>query len=180
MRFCLQLVKLKHISHEEFKRLNWLPVTHRFKQFVNAIVFKYFNKQCPNYLNEVFDVAIENNFQLRGSFQKLKCPFRKTNTGQLTWSYTGPTFWNKTPDTLKHTKNINSLKHNLKTYFLNELKNCNNSLNLFWFPPIKNLQFHLCILILKVLLPTDHNVNTSFYKHVFCHAAKNRSVFHLC
>ena len=61
---------------------------------------------CPNYLNEVFDVAIENNFQLRGSFQKLKCPFRKTNTGQLALSYIGPTFWNKTPDTLKRTKNL--------------------------------------------------------------------------
>ena len=127
IRFCLQLDKLKHISHEEFERLNWLPVTYRFKQCVNTIVFKYFNEQCPNYLNEVFDVAVENNFQLRGSFQKLKCPFRKTNTGQLALSYIGPTFWNKTPDTLKRTKNLNNFKHNLKKYFLNELKNCNNS-----------------------------------------------------
>ena len=81
MCFCLQLDKLKHISYEEFERLNWLPVTYRFKQCVNAIVFKYFIEQCPNYLNEVFDVAVENNFQLRGSFQKLKYPFHKTNTG---------------------------------------------------------------------------------------------------
>ena len=93
-----------------------------FKQFVNAIVFKYFNEQCPNYLNEVFDVAIENNFQLRASFQKLKCPFRKTNTGQLALSCISPTFWNKTPGTLKSTKNLNTVKRNLKKYFLNELK----------------------------------------------------------
>ena len=83
MRFCLQLDNLNHISHEEFDCLNWLPVTYRFKQCVNAIAFKYFNEQYPNYLNEVFDVAIENNLQLRGSFQKLKCPFRKTNASQL-------------------------------------------------------------------------------------------------
>ena len=75
MRLCLQLDKLKHISHGEFELLNWLPVTYRFKQCVNAIVSKYFNEQCPNYLNKVFDVAINNNFQLRVSFQKLKCPF---------------------------------------------------------------------------------------------------------
>ena len=31
MRFCLQLDKLKHIAHEEIERLNWLPVTYRFK-----------------------------------------------------------------------------------------------------------------------------------------------------
>ena len=82
MSFCFHLDKLKHIFHEEFERLNWLPVTYRFKKCVNSIVFKYFNEQCPNYLNEVFDVAIESNFQVRSSFQKLKCPFRKTNNGQ--------------------------------------------------------------------------------------------------
>ena len=67
-------------------------MTYGLKQCVDTIVFKHFNEQCPNYLNEVFDVAMENNFQLRGSFQKLKCPFRKTNTGQLALSYIGPFF----------------------------------------------------------------------------------------
>ena len=56
MRFCLKLDQLKHISHEEFERLNWLPVTYRFKQCVNAIAFKYFNEQYPNYLNKVFSI----------------------------------------------------------------------------------------------------------------------------
>ena len=85
-------------------------MTYRFKQYVNTFAFKYLNEQCPDYLNEVFNVAVENNFQLRGSFQKLKCPFRKTNTGQLALSYIGPTFWNKTPGTLKRTKNLNTFK----------------------------------------------------------------------
>ena len=127
MLFCLQLDKLKHISHEEFKRLNWLPVTYRFKQCVISIAFNYFNEQCPHYLNEVFDVATESNFQLRNSFQKLKCPFRKTNNGQYALSYIGPNFWNKTPDTLKRGNNHNSFKHNLKKYILKDLKNSNNS-----------------------------------------------------
>ena len=91
------------------------------------------NEQCPNYLNEVFDVTVENNYQLRGSFQKLKCPFRKTNTDQLALSYIDPTFWNKTPDTLKHTKNLNTFKHNLKKYFLNELMNLKIVTTLFIF-----------------------------------------------
>ena len=105
MRFCLQLDKLKIISHEEFERLNWLPVTYRFKQCVNSMVFKYFNELWPNYLNEVFDVATESNFQLRSSFQKLKCPFH----------------------TLKRSNNLNTFKHNFKKYYLKELKNSNNS-----------------------------------------------------
>ena len=89
MRFCLRLDKLKHISHEGFERLNWLPVTYRFKQCIISIVFKYFNGRLPNYLNEVFDVTTESNFQLRNSFQKLKCPFRKANNGQHALSYIG-------------------------------------------------------------------------------------------
>ena len=99
MGFCLQLHKLKHISHEEFEHLNWLPVTYRFKECVNSMFFKYFSEQCPNYLNEVFDVVTESKFQLRSSFQKLKCLFQKTNNGQNALSYIGPTFWNQTPHT---------------------------------------------------------------------------------
>ena len=36
MCFFWQLDKLKHISHEEFERLNWLPATYRFKQCANT------------------------------------------------------------------------------------------------------------------------------------------------
>ena len=123
----MRLDKLKHISHEEFECFNCLPVICRFKQCVNSIVFKYFNEQCTNYLNELFDVATESNFQLRSSFQKLKCSFRKTNNGQYALSYIGPTFWNQTPHTLKRSNNLNTFKHNCKKYFLKELKTSNNS-----------------------------------------------------
>ena len=126
MHFSLQLDKLKHISHEAFEHLNWLPVTYRLKQCVNSMVLKYFNKQCPNCLNEVFDVATEGTFQLRSSFQKLKCPFRRTNNGQYPLSYIGPFFWNLTPHTLKRSNNLNTFKHHFKKYCLKELKNFNN------------------------------------------------------
>ena len=59
IRFCLQVDKLKHISHEEFELLNWSPLTYIFEQCISSICFKYFNEQCPNYTNEVFDVAIK-------------------------------------------------------------------------------------------------------------------------
>ena len=94
-------------------------MAYRFKQCVNSIAFKYFNEQCPNYLSKLFNVTTESNIQLRGSFQKLRCPFSKTNNGQFALSYIGPTFWNKIPETLKCTNNLNTFKYN----FLNELKN---------------------------------------------------------
>ena len=101
-------------------------MTERFNQCINSIVFKYVDSQCPNYLNEVFPIAPENNIQTRGSFLKLKCLFRKTNAGQMALSYIGPTILNKIPDTLKRTKNLNTFKHNLKEHYLKELKNSNS------------------------------------------------------
>ena len=61
IRYCLQLDKMTHISKNEFETLNWLPVKDRFNQSINSIVFKYFTKQCPSYLNEVFELACPNN-----------------------------------------------------------------------------------------------------------------------
>ena len=92
-------------------------MSYRFKQCVNSIAFKYFSEQYPNYLNEVFNVATERNYQLRGSFQKLICQFCKTNTGQLALSYIDQTLWNTTLDS----------QDNLKSFFLSELKDSNNS-----------------------------------------------------
>ena len=70
IRFCLQLDKITHISHKEFRILNWSPMTERFDQCMNSIALKYVNDQCRNY-------------QTRRYFLNLKCTFRKTNTGQI-------------------------------------------------------------------------------------------------
>ena len=52
------------------------------------------------------DTSTESNFQLRESFQRSKCPLRKTNTGQLAFPYIAPIFWNKISDILKRTNNL--------------------------------------------------------------------------
>ena len=83
VRFCLQLDNMTYISHKEFETLSWLPVTEIFNQCTNSVVFKYVDNQCPNYLNEVFQTALENNIQTRGSFLKLTCLFHKTNASHV-------------------------------------------------------------------------------------------------
>ena len=40
----------------------------------------------------------------RNSFAKLKHPFHKTNTGQNTFLYIGPSLWNNLPKTTKKNK----------------------------------------------------------------------------
>ena len=120
--YCLQLYKMTHISKNEFETLKWLPVKDRFNQSINSIVSKYFTKQCPNYLNKVFELASPNNLRTRNRYLKLICTFRKTNMGQNALSFIGPSIWNKTPEVLKKTNNINTFKHNLKKHYLTQLK----------------------------------------------------------
>ena len=54
---------MTHISHNEVETLKWLSFTERFNQCINSIVFKYVNDQYPKYVNEVFQIALENNIQ---------------------------------------------------------------------------------------------------------------------
>ena len=82
---------MTHISHKEFATLNCLPVIERFNQCIDSIVLEYVNGQYLNYLNDVFQAAPENNIQTKGSFQKLKCPFRKTNCLALVQPYRAKT-----------------------------------------------------------------------------------------
>ena len=90
IHFYLQLDKITHISHEEFGTLNWLPVTERFNLWINSIVFKYVDDECPNYLNEVSQIAPEYRIQTRGSFLKFKMPLpqnhHRSNGIVLHWS----------------------------------------------------------------------------------------------
>ena len=118
IRYCLQLDKMTRISKNEFETLNWLPVKDRFNRSINSIVFKYFTKQCPSYLNEVFELACSN--RTRNSYLKLICRFKKV-TWDKTLSFIGLSIWNKTPEVLKKTNSINTFKNDLKKYYLSRL-----------------------------------------------------------
>ena len=93
------------------------------------MAFKYFDTQCPYYLymtmNEVFIKAPESSSSLRNSYQKLQQPFRKTNTGQNALSFVGLALWNKVPEKIKRTMNLNTFKHNLKKHYLKKLGKVN-------------------------------------------------------
>ena len=82
--------QLNKITKDEFESPNWLPVTDRFNQSINSIVFKYFIDQRPSYLNEVFESACLNNLRIKNSYLKLICPFRKTNIEQNALPINGP------------------------------------------------------------------------------------------
>ena len=122
IRYCLQLDKMTHISKNEFETLNWLPVKDRFNQSINLIVFKYFTKQCPSYLNQVFELASPTNLRTKNRYLRLICPFRKAIMVQNALSFIGPWIWNKTPEVLQKTYSVNIFKHNLEKRYLTQLK----------------------------------------------------------
>ena len=87
--FCLRLDKMQHMSLTEFRSMNWLPTKERFQQCICAITFNFVKKNCPFYLNEIFEFAFHCRIDTKNSFAKLKHPFHKTNTGQKILLYIG-------------------------------------------------------------------------------------------
>ena len=78
---------MPHISEEDFKTINWLPVHQRVRQSLNVTVFKYVNNACPYYIEEVFEYASQGRISSRNNHAKLKDPFCKTNMGQKSLIY---------------------------------------------------------------------------------------------
>ena len=76
-------------------------------------------------MNEVFGPTENMRINTRNSFLKLNHPFRKTSTGQKGLSYIGPAIWNSIPEIVKKTRNMNTFKHKMKHYYLNDLSNPN-------------------------------------------------------
>ena len=72
---------MSHISQNEFKKLNWLPISERINQYDLSTTFKFVNDIGPKYLNEVFQWAVESNRTLRKDYCQLKDPFHKITAG---------------------------------------------------------------------------------------------------
>ena len=116
IRFCLQLDSRAHIDKEEFKEINWLPTGERMRQRICVMCYNFFNETSPSYMSDMF---IHNKVikRTRYSQHSLKIPFRKTNLGQKTLSYSGPFLWNDLPIDLKLAKCRNEFKHKMKSSY---------------------------------------------------------------
>ena len=69
---------IHHISEDDFKTINWLPVNQKVHQGLNFTIFKYVNNVCCYYAREAFErrISSRNN---RSSHQRCsvkKCVLR--------------------------------------------------------------------------------------------------------
>ena len=122
IRFCLLLGNRQHIGFKEFEEINWLNINDRFEQCLSVSAFKFFNKDCPSYMSDIFLPVSNRRVSTRNSFHKLDQPFRKTTQGQNSLSYIGPAVWNKLPENIKNCTNVNTFKHDIKKHYFNEIR----------------------------------------------------------
>ena len=76
-------------------------------------------------MNEALRPAENMRINLRNSFLKLNHLFQKTSTGWKGLSNIRPAIWNRIPEIIKKTRNLNTFKHKMKHYYLNDLSNPN-------------------------------------------------------
>jgi len=118
IRFCLKLGDRTSITMKEFEKINWLPIQERVNQCTLASIYKFYAKNTPDYVNEIFLPADYIGIPTRYSYQKLKLPSRKTNQGLRALSYTGPSLWNNLDKSLKSSSSLNAFKNKIKeNYF---------------------------------------------------------------
>ena len=79
--------------------------------------FKYFKYLSPLYMNDIFKLVGQNTTTARTSLFKLSQPLQKTNDGQKSLSYVAPSIWNKLPDFLNTSDNVNACKHRVEKHF---------------------------------------------------------------
>ena len=94
VRFCLQLDKKMRIGVAKFKEVNWLDINDRFSCVLPSI-YKFFNSESPEYLNEIYSPAKPSYINTWSSFERWRQPLRKWNKGLNSASYSGPSLWNK-------------------------------------------------------------------------------------
>ena len=130
IRFCLFLDNREGIRYKHFKKINWLPVWERVKQFIAVIVYKFLNNIAPKYMGDIFN-KVQNRQRTRCADEsRISIPCRKHEYGKNCLSFLGATIWNSINTDTKLSKTCNNFKHKIKETFFREIKS--NEGNVFF------------------------------------------------
>ena len=100
------------------RTLHWLPVRQRITFKILLIVYKIVNQIAPAYLCDLLQQYVPKRVLRSATKELLAIPKTKTATyGDRAFSVAGPKNWNRLPDILRETQNLNSFKNGLKTFF---------------------------------------------------------------
>ena len=131
IRYCVQLDNRSQTGEKHFEKLNWLPVSERFNQYLCSNAFKFFKETCPLYFHDIYRQSGQNQANTR-SVLKLKHPLRNTCSGQKDLSYLTSIVWNSLPTDFESANSLNNFKHKLKDHFFKKLRNMKQNAVAYW------------------------------------------------
>ena len=125
IRYCLQLDNRSDNGVKHFEKINWLPISEKFNQYLCSNAFKFFKETCPLYFDNIYTYrqSGQNQANTRSSVLKLKHSLRNMCSGQKNLSYLTPIVWNSLPTDLKLANSLNNFKRKLNDNFFKKLRN---------------------------------------------------------
>ena len=54
IRYCLQLDHRSDNGVKHFEKINWLPISEKFNQYLCSNAFKFFKETCPLYFDNIY------------------------------------------------------------------------------------------------------------------------------
>ena len=132
IRYCLQLDNRCHIVTKDFEKINWLPVSERFNQYLCSNAFKFCRETSPPCFYDIYSQSGQSQANTRSSILKLKDPLRSTCSGQKNLSYLTPVVRNSLPTDLTLVNLLNNFKHKLKDHFSKKLRNMEQNIFTYW------------------------------------------------
>ena len=67
---------------KDFEKIDWLPLSERFNQYLCSNTFEFFNVTSSLYFHDIYRQSGENQAKTRSSILKQKHPLRPTCSGQ--------------------------------------------------------------------------------------------------
>ena len=122
-RLILKLPKHCSVS-EEIRKLHWLRVEERILFKIILVVYKFFTKNGPAYLDEILEIAdIETRLLARKNFV--------TKYGRRSFRYVAPHLWNRLPVDVRTMNCDKSFKKKLKYILFNNINNIIGSVDFY-------------------------------------------------
>ena len=105
--------------------LNWLPLEKHLKQREIITTFKVLTGRSPRYLEKLFSVSQNDNYNLRSNQIKLNLPKPKTNFLKRRFSYRAAKCWNELPgETIENYTNLSVLSFKRQLFNSLALTHC--------------------------------------------------------
>ena len=117
IKYCLGLKDRSHIGKNEFKKINWLPVSNRVDQCLAVTAYNFKNALSPKYMDDIYSLLISTNIRTHRLTASSDVPFYTKEITRKSIYYLGSKIWNDLNQDIKVSPWANSFKHALKRRF---------------------------------------------------------------